>query len=149
MLACITRSQTTIGPVGCCCLAFSMLSHTESLSPRRHVWGCQRGLVRAFCVKRSSGEGQRGSKGQDQQVNTPRLCTRPSAVTPESSALTAQRSDQRRRVSITTVTAKHPGSAAATAPPDIDNISATPLTLCQGTNTSGIEVDGAAAAAVG
>lgn len=143
-----TRSQTTIVPEGCCCFA----STPSTRSPSHHgdtYQECQRGLVAAFCVNRRSGEGQRRSKGQDQQVNTPSLCTQPSAVTLESSALTAQRSDQGRRVSITTVTAEHPGSAAATAPPDTDNISATLLTLCQETNTTGMQVDGAAAAAVG
>lgn len=110
---------------------------------------CQRGLGRALCVNTRSREGESSSKGQDQQVNVPSLHTQSSAVTLESSALTAQHRDQGRRVSITMVTAEHPGSAAATTPRDTDNISATLLTLRQETDATGIEVDGAAAAAVG
>lgn len=100
-------------------------------------------------MKASGGGGGSSSKGQDQQVNTLRLCTRPSAVTLESSALTARRSDQGRRLSITMVTAEHPSAAVATTPRASDNISATLLTRCQETNTTGIRVDRAAAAAVG
>lgn len=127
--------------------------HRRAHGPLLHCFGTARTpttrLVYAFCVNTRSGEGESGSKGQDQRVNTPSLCTQPCSVTLESSALTVQRSDQGRRVSITMVTAEHPSSAVATTPRDTDNISATPLTLCQETNTSGMQVDGAAAAAAG
>lgn len=124
-------------------------SNTQSLHNGDAYQECQRGLVRAFCVNTRSGEGESSSKGQDQQVNMLSLHTQSSAVTLESSALTAQHWDQGRRVSITMVTAEHPSSAVATTPRDTDNISATLLTLRQETNTTWIKVDGAAAAAAG